>query len=59
MAEIVTSSGAMSTQTTSRAWATTEEDWSRHQALISDLYSQDKLEKVKEIMEQQHNFKAT
>ena len=43
------------------AWATTEEDWSRHQAKIRDLYSQQnlKLVKVKEIMEEQHGFKAT
>lgn len=59
MAETVTPPDTMLPQNNSTAWATSEEEWSRHQAQISDLYSHHKLKEVKEIMEQQHNFNAT
>ena len=59
MAETAIPLDTMPTQNNSTAWATTEEEWSQHQAQIGDLYSQHKLEEVKQIMEQQHDFKAT
>ena len=41
-----------------RTWAT-ENDWSRHRALITELYGENKLPKVMSIMESQQGFKAT
>ena len=41
-----------------RVWAT-EHDWTRHRALITELYGENKLPKVMSIMESQQNFKAT
>ena len=39
-------------------WAT-ENDWTRHRALITELYGENKLPKVMSIMESQKGFKAT
>ena len=41
-----------------RAWAT-EDDWTRHRALITELYGGNKLPKVMSIMERRQGFKAT
>ena len=41
-----------------RVWAT-EQDWTRHRALITELYGENKLPKVMSIMESQQGFKAT
>ena len=41
-----------------RVWAT-EYDWTRHRALITELYAENKLPKVMSIMESQQGFKAT
>ena len=41
-----------------RGWAT-EDDWTRHRVLISELYGGNKLPKVMSIMESQQGFKAT
>ena len=41
-----------------RVWAT-EHDWTRHRALITELYGENKLPKVMSIMESQKGFKAT
>ena len=41
-----------------RVWAT-EDDWTRHRALITELYGENKLPKVMSIMESQQGFKAT
>ena len=41
-----------------RIWAT-EQDWTRHRALITELYGENKLPKVMSIMESQQGFKAT
>ena len=41
-----------------RRWAT-ERDWTRHRALITELYGENKLPKVMSIMESQKCFKAT
>ncbi|KAK3172044.1 hypothetical protein OEA41_004128 [Lepraria neglecta] len=40
------------------AWAT-EQDWTRHHALIRQLYEKNPLPKVMRLMESQHGFKAT
>ena len=42
----------------SKAWAT-EHNWTRHRALITELYGENKLPKVISIMESQQGFKAT
>ena len=41
-----------------RVWATGH-DWSRHRALITELYGENELPKVMSIMESQQGFKAT
>ena len=41
-----------------RVWAT-EHDWTRHRALITELYGENKLPKVMSIMESKQGFKAT
>ena len=41
-----------------RIWAT-QNDWTKHRALITDLYGENKLPKVMSIMESQEGFKAT
>ncbi len=41
-----------------RVWAT-ENDWTRHRALITELYGENKLPKVMSVMESQQGFKAT
>ena len=43
---------------TPRFWAT-QNDWTRHRALITELYEENKLPKVMSIMESQEGFKAT
>ena len=43
---------------TPKIWAT-EHDWTRHRALITELYGENKLPKVMSIMENQQGFKAT
>ena len=57
----VSNDGAASVVTQSdisRVWAT-EHDWTRHRALITELYGENKLPKVMSIMESQQGFKAT
>ena len=39
-------------------WAT-KKDWTRHQALIGQLYEKQPLKEVMYFMESQHGFKAT
>ena len=57
----VSNDGAVSIVTQSeisKVWAT-EHDWTRHRALITGLYGENKLPKVMSIMESQQGFKAT
>lgn len=40
------------------AWATSV-DWGRHRTLIAQLYQENPMAKVMQIMENEHGFKAT
>ena len=42
----------------SRTWAT-DKDWTKHRALIGELYSRHTLEDVMRFMESEHKLKAT
>lgn len=46
------------TSANSRTWATNK-DWTKHRALIGELYDSQPLVEVMEFMETRHNFKAT
>ena len=42
----------------SNTWAT-DKDWTKHRALIGELYSSRTLKQVMKFMETEHKFKAT
>ena len=46
------------TSANSSTWATNK-DWTKHRALIEELYDSHKLAEVMKFMETSHNFKAT